>query len=194
MDIFTVYIGVRLHFYEALASGGPLTSGELASRMETHERYVREWLEQQTVAGILEVEDASADAMARRFLIPAGHVEVLVDRNSLNYQAPLIRGSVGAVHLLAAGLKAFRDGGGVPYRDYGPDLYDGQVGTNRASFLRLLGTEWLPAIPDIHARLQADPPAAVADIGCGAGWSSIGIAQASPSGPGGWVRSRRVFH
>jgi len=47
-------------------------------------------------------------------------------------------------------------------------------------FLQQLGQEWLPAVPDIHARLQADPPARVADIGCGVGWSSIGIAQAYP--------------
>jgi ubiquinone/menaquinone biosynthesis C-methylase UbiE len=47
--------------------------------------------------------------------------------------------------------------------------------------LQQLGTEWLPAIPDVHARLQAEPPALVADIGCGLGWSSIGIAQAYPN-------------
>jgi cyclopropane fatty-acyl-phospholipid synthase-like methyltransferase len=43
-----------------------------------------------------------------------------------------------------------------------------------------LGKEWLPAIPDVHARLQADPPARVADIGCGAGWSAIAMAQSYP--------------
>jgi SAM-dependent methyltransferase len=32
----------------------------------------------------------------------------------------------------------------------------------------------------VHARLSAEPPARVADIGCGAGWSSIGIAKAYP--------------
>src|SRR5439155_20070504 len=35
-------------------------------------------------------------------------------------------------------------------------------------------------LPDVYARLQADPPARVADIGCGAGWSRIAIAQAYP--------------
>jgi SAM-dependent methyltransferase len=51
---------------------------------------------------------------------------------------------------------------------------------NRAMFLQELGQLWLPAIADLHARLQGDPPARVADIGCGAGWSSIGLAQAYP--------------
>jgi 2-polyprenyl-3-methyl-5-hydroxy-6-metoxy-1,4-benzoquinol methylase len=51
---------------------------------------------------------------------------------------------------------------------------------NRAAFLHQLGNEWLPLIPDVDARLQADPPARVADVGCGAGWSSIGIARSYP--------------
>jgi 2-polyprenyl-3-methyl-5-hydroxy-6-metoxy-1,4-benzoquinol methylase len=48
-------------------------------------------------------------------------------------------------------------------------------------FLKQLGTEWLPAVPDIHARLMAAPPARIADLGCGAGWSSIGMAQSYPN-------------
>jgi 2-polyprenyl-3-methyl-5-hydroxy-6-metoxy-1,4-benzoquinol methylase len=33
---------------------------------------------------------------------------------------------------------------------------------------------------DVHARLQSSPAAYVADIGCGAAWSSIGIARSYP--------------
>ena len=40
---------------------------------------------------------------------------------------------------------------------------------NRVAFHAQLGQEWLPAVPDVHARLRADPPARVADIGCGFG-------------------------
>ncbi len=57
----------------------------------------------------------------------------------------------------------------------------GQAGMNRNLFLHQLGQEYLPAIPDLHARLVADPPARVADVGCGVGWSSIGIARAYPA-------------
>jgi 2-polyprenyl-3-methyl-5-hydroxy-6-metoxy-1,4-benzoquinol methylase len=179
-DVFTVQIGNHFGYYRLLAQRGPLTSAELAARSGTNERYVREWLEQQTVTGILAVENPGADAQARRFLIPAGHIEVLVERDSLNHLAPLAQITVGAVYPFAALLDAFRTGGGVPYRDYGVDMREGQAGMNRAAFLYQLGSEWLPAIPDVHARLQADPPARVADIGCGAGWSSIGIARAYP--------------
>jgi 2-polyprenyl-3-methyl-5-hydroxy-6-metoxy-1,4-benzoquinol methylase len=179
-EIFGIYLGVRLGFYEALATGGPATSVELASRTATAERYVREWLEQQAVTGILEVDDEQAGAQQRRFSLPAAYVEVLVDRDSLNYLAPLARLVAGAVHPLASILDAYRTGRGVPYADYGVDLREGQAGINRAMFLEQLGREWLPAIPDVDARLMADPPASIADLGCGAGWSSIGMARSYP--------------
>jgi SAM-dependent methyltransferase len=179
-DIFTIYIGDRLGFYEALANGSPLTSVELAARTNTHERYVREWLEQQTVAGILEVEDAEAEATARRYRLPIAYTEVLVDHDSLNYLAPLGQLVAGAVRPVASVVEAFYNGHGVPYSEYGIDFREGQARINRATFLQDLGQVWLPAIPDVHARLQTDPAARIADIGCGAGWSSIGIAQAYP--------------
>lgn len=73
-----------------------------------------------------------------------------------------------------------RSGGGVPYERYGPDCREGIAASNRPLFVNLLGTDWFPAIPKLHARLQGDPPARVADIGCGFGWSSIAMARAYP--------------
>jgi len=177
-DIFAIYLGDQMGFYQALAADGSATSVELAAHTHAHERYVREWLEQQTVFGILEVENHEASPTERRFRLPAAQAEVLTDADSLNYLAPLAQLGVGVTRPLDSLLKAYRKGGGVPFADYGRDLRIGQGNMNRTMFLQQLGTEWLPAIPDIHARLQADPPALVADIGCGLGWSSIGIAQA----------------
>ena len=68
----------------------------------------------------------------------------------------------------------------MPYAAYGQEAREAQEFPNRPAFINLLGREWLPAIPDVHARLQADQPARVADIGCGAGWSSLAIARAYP--------------
>jgi 2-polyprenyl-3-methyl-5-hydroxy-6-metoxy-1,4-benzoquinol methylase len=179
-DIFTTYIGDRLGFYRALADFGPATSVELADRTGTYERYVREWLEQQTVLGTLRVDDASAPPLERRYSLPHGRAEVLLDRDSLSYLAPLAQLMVGTVRPIASVLAAFRTGRGVPFGEYGRDLREGQGGMNRAAFLQLLGREWLPAIPGVHDRLQADPPARVAEVGCGLGWASIGIALTYP--------------
>ena len=179
-DVFAIYLGVRLGYYEALAAAPALTSTELAARTGTAERYAREWLEQQTVGGVVQVDDEKAEPLRRRFSLPVPYREVLVDRDSLNYLAPLIQLVVGAVRPLEALLQAYRTGGGVPYADYGADVREGQAGVNRAPFLQQLGSEWIPAMADVHARLSADPPARIADLGCGAGWSSIAMARSYP--------------
>jgi SAM-dependent methyltransferase len=178
-SLFSIYIGDHLGYYRALAEGS-LTSAELAARTNTHERYAREWLEQQTVAGILQVEDENANALQRRFRLPPGHAEPLIEQGSLNYVAPITQLLAGAVRPLDSLLEAYRTGGGVPFSEYGTDLREGQAAINRPAFLYQLSQEWLPAMPDIHERLQSNPPARVADIGCGYGWSSIGIAQGYP--------------
>jgi hypothetical protein len=56
--IFTIYIGHRLGYYSFLAAHGWTTAKELANGTDPHERYAREWLEQQTSVGIVEVQDA----------------------------------------------------------------------------------------------------------------------------------------
>jgi SAM-dependent methyltransferase len=179
-DLFAVYVGRKLGFYAALAERGPQTSAELASATGTNERYVREWLEQQAVTGILEVDDSEAGAAARRYSLPQGYDEALLDGDSLAFIGPIAPLVVGSLAQAPAVVEAFRTGGGVPWEDYGADPREGQSDMNRPQFLNLIGSEWLPAMPDVHARLEADPPARVADIACGGGWSSIAIARAYP--------------
>ena len=41
-----------------------MTSSELAARTGVHERYAREWLEQQAVTGLVDVDDARRGAGA----------------------------------------------------------------------------------------------------------------------------------
>ena len=180
MDLFSVYLGERLGYYRALADIGSATSHELAERTGTAERYTREWLEQQAVTGILAVADPAAAPDARRYRLPDGYDEVLVNNESLSMMTPLALLMAGSVRPLPQLLEAYRTGGGVPFEDYGDDLAQGQAGSTRPLFRTFLAHEWMPAIPDIHARLQAEPPARVADIGMGLGWSSISLAQAYP--------------
>jgi len=174
LDVLSVYLGVRLGLYRALADRGPSTSDELAGAAGLNERYVREWLEQQATTGILEVDDES------RFTLPPGHDEALLDESSLNYIAPVGKLVVASVRPIDAVLDAFRSGDGVPYADYGADLHEGQAEFTRPMFEQLLGSEWFPKIPDAHERLQAEPPARVADVACGQGYSTIAIARAYP--------------
>ncbi len=175
-DLAAIHIGDRVGLYRALHESGPSTSRELAATTETDERYVREWLEQQAVTDILTVVEDAGDASERRYELPAGHADALVATESPNYIAALGRQALGMLRPLPSVVDAFRTGAGVPYADYGPDTREGIADLNRVMFLNELGSSWFPAIPDVHDRLTAG--GRVADVACGAGWSSIAIASA----------------
>ena len=180
MDLFSIHLGDRLGFYRALAEA-PATPLELAERTGTDARYAREWLEQQAVTGIVEADDGRPDDPdARRFSLPDAHAEVLTQETSLNFLAPLPRMVSAAGVQLPAVLEAYRTGGGVSWERYGVDMRESQADVNRPPFQRLLGPEYLKQVPDVFDRLSGGP-ASVADLGCGAGWSSIGIAQTFPN-------------
>src|SRR5262245_18134887 len=95
LEIASVHIGGRLGHYRALADGGEATPGELAPRIGTVERYTREWLEQQAVAGFLSVDDPDADAGERRCRLPAAYRAVFVYEENLNLLTPLATLAIG---------------------------------------------------------------------------------------------------
>lgn len=177
LELLTVYLGERLGLYQALHTGGPATSAELAARTGTSERYVREWLEHHAASGLLEVDDATGEPLARRYCLPPGHVPVLADADDVRYRGFSGTEIVRAARWMPEVAEAFRSGGAPAPLPWAPE---GRPEFNRTVFLNLLARQWLPAIPDVDLRLRGEPSARVADLACGTGWSSIAMAQAYP--------------
>jgi 2-polyprenyl-3-methyl-5-hydroxy-6-metoxy-1,4-benzoquinol methylase len=177
IELATVVLGDRLGLYRALAERGPQTADELATGTAIHPRYAREWLEQQAVAGYIAV-DEEGDEETRRYALPPAHAPVLLDPDHPLYALPLAEliPMVGKVDDQLA--EAFRGGTGVPYAAYG--IHDIQAGFTRPLFVNLLANEWVPGIPGLHERFEADPPAKVIEIGCGEGVAAITLATAYP--------------
>ncbi len=190
LDTLSIYVGDKLGWYRCLAEAGPMTADRLAAATGTHPRYVREWLEQQAVAGLLTAQDDPADpgvaahdpewdrGSSRRFSISPAAVEVFTDTTSLGYLAPLARMLAGVSVQLPALLGAYRSGGGVSWEQFGSEVREAQADINRPWFERELAGA-LFGVTDVHQALSADG-ARVADVGCGAGWSSIALARAYP--------------
>jgi SAM-dependent methyltransferase len=177
-DLLSVHLGLDLGLYASLRADGPASPPELAARAGIHERYAREWLEHQAVGGLLDVVEASDDADARRYALPGGHAEVLLEPDHLATMAPMPLLITAAARTWPALLDAYRTGSGVDWTDY-PRLSEAQELANRPLFQQLLAQEWLPAVPDVHERLLAGG-ARVADVAAGSGWSSIAMGRAYP--------------
>ncbi len=56
LELYGIYLGKELGLYTALKSGGKMTPPEVARAAGIAPRYAREWLEQQAVAGLLQVD------------------------------------------------------------------------------------------------------------------------------------------
>jgi SAM-dependent methyltransferase len=179
-EMLVVYLGLRLGLYETLADGEPVNAARLAERAGIAPRYAREWLEQQAVAGVLTVEDASKPAEERMFSLPSGHASVLTAAATDAAFSALAVLPLGAVagalpHLLAA----YRTGDGVADEAFGDDWRHGHAAANRAMFRHDLPAWIETLLPDVHATL-GEPGRRVADVACGAGWAAISLAQAYP--------------
>jgi SAM-dependent methyltransferase len=162
-----VLIGEQLGLYDAMAQAGPITSGELARRTGTVERYVREWLLNQAAGGYVEY-----DATTDRYVLPAEHAVGL----------PLVYGAfqlfLAATKAMPRIAEAFVRGGGLAWGQHDPELFVGCERFFRPGYEQHLTSEWIPALDGTEAKLQAG--AVVADVGCGHGASTIIMAQAYP--------------
>lgn len=177
METMSIHIGIELGWYRALASG-PQTAPSLADATGTDPRYAREWLEQQTAIGILDVDDAGAAPDLRRFALPAERAEVLLDERSLAYTGPLATMLAASAARMPEIVDAYRVGGGVSWERLGLLARTAQAAANKPWFHEMPKT--LTEIGWLHERLGR-PGARVADVGMGGGWSSIALADAYPA-------------
>ena len=168
-----VVIGDKLGLYKAMASGGPVTSTELAARTETTERYVREWLNNQAAGGYV-----TYDTETRRYTLPPEQALALADETSPAFLP-------GAFQIVAAAMRAeprianaFRTGAGLDWTEQDPILFVGTERFFRPGYIGNLTTAWLPALDGVQDKLERG--ARVADVGCGHGASTILMARTFP--------------
>ena len=168
-----VLVGMRTGLYRSLAEG-PATPAELAARSGMFERYVREWLSAQAASGFVDYDEASG-----RFSMTPEQAAVLADPDSPAYLAPGYE-IIASTYIDEPKISAaFRSGQGVGWHEHHQCLFSGTEGFFRTGYQAHLISEWLPALDGVVEKLERG--AAVLDVGCGAGASTIIMAKAFPN-------------
>ena len=168
-----VVIGEKLGLYKALASG-PMTSGELAAKTDTDERYVREWLSSQAAGGYV-----SYDAKTNKFSLTEEQVFTLANEDSPAYFPGAFQLALGALGAVPRIAESFRSGKGMGWHEHDDDVFHGCEKFFRPGYAANLVDSWIPLLHDVKAKLEAG--ARVADVGCGKGASTILMAKAFPN-------------
>jgi SAM-dependent methyltransferase len=171
MVTLTLDLAHRTGLMETLG-GGPGTCQELAERAGLTERYVRECLGALVTAGIVDYDPAQ-----RLYTLPPEHAVCLTGPGSLNL-APFAQFTSLLARHVPGVANAFREDGGVPYREFRPEFTAVMDALNRGLMDGQLVDGILPLAGDLTERLTAG--IRVADVGCGTGHAVNLMARAFP--------------
>ncbi len=170
--VLMAHLGDRLGLYRALAEQGPATPGELGSRTGFAERYLREWLSQQAVAGLVTYDPASG-----RFTLPAEHAGFLGAGDPLTSFTGAFAVLAGLFHDIDRLAGDFASADGIAWSEHESIVHDGTAGFFGTAYAASLVREWIPAL-GLERTLSEG--ARVADVGAGEGVSTMLLAEAYP--------------
>lgn len=169
-----VAVGDKTGLFSELAGRGPLTIEQIAQASGLNERYLREAL-----AALAAAEIVRYDSERATYELPEEHAACLADESSPYFLGGWTQIIPAILKAIPGVAQAFRDGGGVAYAEYGEEMVEGIARSNGPGMRILLTRRWLPAMPDVVKRLERG--IRVADVGCGAGTSTLTMARAYPN-------------
>ena len=167
------FIGDRLDLFRTLADAGPVTIEALATRTGFSARYLREWLNAMTAAGYVLYRPESG-----HYVLPPEHATVLADPDSPFFVGGFLEMVVPSVSQATKLLSAFRSGGGVPQREYPPEMFEAIERGTAPWYKHHLLQDWIPTMPQVGSALARGGRAA--DVGCGSGQAALALARGFP--------------
>jgi hypothetical protein len=156
-------LGDRLGLFKVLATRGPATADEVATRTGTQPRYAREWLGGMAAAGYITYEPATGE-----FSLPAEHAAVLADEGGPYFVGAAFQLTMPKLQLFDRVAEVFISGGGITESEYAEGLWAGQARFSAGWVEHLLTQVWVPSIAGLDATLRRGGcgPCSVSAPGC----------------------------
>ncbi|MGH8726142.1 MAG: hypothetical protein ACREU1_14910, partial [Burkholderiales bacterium] len=156
------YVGVRTGLWRAMAGKGPLTAAAVAGLSRLQPRYVEEWLKGMVAAGYL-----AYDPQAQTYALPEEHAYFLASDDSDHFVGGLFAMVPPLMRAAPDVARAFAEGGGVRFEEFGPDCVSALDLINHGQYQQRFADYWMKSLPQAAARLAAGGRAL--DVGCGSG-------------------------
>ena len=167
-----VVIGEKLGLYKALA-GEAMSSSELATKTQTDERYLQEWLASQAAGGYV-----TYDEKTNKFSLSSEQAFALADEDSPAYLPGAFELALGSLAAIPRITDCFRTGAGMGWHEHNDGVFHGCEKFFRPGYAANLVSSWIPALQEVKQKLEVG--AQVADVGCGQGASTLLMAKAFP--------------
>jgi len=174
MGVLAAYLGDQTGAYAALAEIGPCTYQELAAKLGTEPKYVREWLSSNAANGYVTYDGGSG-----KFQLTPEQETVFSTEGHPACMQGFIMSVMGQMEEHEKAVDIFRTGKGRPWDQQSSCCFCGTDRFFRPGYDANLLPNWIPAMPGVQDKLEAG--AKVADIGCGRGSSTVLMAKAFPN-------------
>lgn len=172
-------IGDQLGLYAVLGAHGGLSAAELAAHAGVNERYVEDWLLNQTVCGLVTRTGEDGAAGTGTYSLSPEQRAVLDSPGGPHDML----GTVEAISGVACNVDAIaahvRAGTGLAWADQSPHIHNGARRFFAPLYVHLLVQQIIPAVDGLQGRLEQG--CAVLDVGCGHGVSTRTMGAAFPS-------------
>jgi 2-polyprenyl-3-methyl-5-hydroxy-6-metoxy-1,4-benzoquinol methylase len=168
-----VYVGIKTGLWKTLQGRGGMTASAVVEASRLKPRYVEEWLRGMVAAGYLDYDPAG-----ETYALPEEHAYFLASDDTDHFVGGLFAMVPPLMRIAPDVVRAFAEGGGVPFQAFGPECVEALELVNGGQYEARFADYWMKSVPQAAEQLRAGGRAL--DVGCGSGRVCIALARAFP--------------
>src|SRR5687768_2976529 len=136
-----VHVGVATGLFRAMANRGAMSADAVIKASKLQPRYVEEWLKGMVASGYL-----SYDPVAQTYTLSEEHAYFLASDDTDHFVGGLFAMVPPLLRVAPQVAKAFAEGGGVRFEEFGPECVSALDLINRGQYEQRFTDYWMQEI------------------------------------------------